>query len=257
MRKPARVARGDDRAEIVRVIELLEALEEKEIARPLAFDAARQLDDEAQVAALAMVMAKARDAGATLAIGKIASQRGFPLDEHAFPDFGVPNYEPLARSAEKPMVYAIARQESAFAPKALSTAGAKGLMQMMTPTARGTAKKAGVPFDEDRLIRDAAFNAQLGAAHLADLMGEYRNSNILTFAAYNAGGRRVKEWITAHGDPRDPGVDPIDWVELIPIAETRNYVQRIVENLEVYRVRLGEKRTFAIEDTLRQAVARR
>ncbi len=256
VRKPARVATGDDRVLAVRVVELLEALDMRDLSTPLALESARKIDDEAQIAALAAVTARARDAGATLAIGKLASQRGFPLDESAFPAFGVPDFEPLAKSADRSVVYAIARQESAFAPKALSGAGAKGLMQMMTPTARGTAKRAGVPFDEDRLTRDAAFNAQLGAAHLGDLLGEYRNSHILAFAAYNAGGRRVKEWIAAYGDPRDPGVDPVDWIERIPFAETRNYVQRIVENLEVYRVRLGDRPTFAIERTLREAAAR-
>ncbi len=257
IRKPARVAKGEERVEAIRVVELLEALEQKDFAAPLALEAARAIDDEAQIAALAEVMARARNAGVTLSIGKIASQRGFPLDEPAFPTFGIPFFEPLARAAETPMVYAIARQESAFAPTALSTAGAKGLMQMMTPTARVTAQRAGVPFDETRLIRDAAFNAQLGSAHLADLLNEYRNSNILTFAAYNAGGKRVREWIAAYGDPRLPDVDPVDWIERIPISETRNYVQRIVENLEIYRVRLGGKPNLDIGNTIKSADARK
>jgi soluble lytic murein transglycosylase len=84
-------------------------------------------------------------------------------------------------------------------------------------------------------------------------MGEHPGSLILTFAAYNAGGRRVKEWIAAFGDPRDPNVDPIDWVERIPFAETRNYVQRVTENLEIYRLRFGESATLDIERTLRNA----
>ena len=126
-------------------------------------------------------------------------------------------------------------------------------MQMLPSTARRTAQRAGVPFDEQRLIQDPGFNAQLGAAHLGELMGEHPGSLILTFAAYNAGGRRVKEWIAAYGDPRDPAVDPIDWVERIPFTETRNYVQRVTENLEVYRLRFGESVTLDIERTLRSA----
>ena len=257
MRIPARIALGEDRAEAIRVVELLDTLDQKDLATPLAIAAARKLDDEAQIAALADVYVRAGNAGMTLAIGKTASQRGFSLDELAFPIFGVPAFEPLARSADKSMVYAIARQESAFAPQARSSAGAKGLMQMLTSTARGTAKKWNVPFDEERLMSDGAFNAQLGAAHLGDLLAEYRNSNILTFAAYNAGGKRVAEWIAANGDPRSPDVDPVDWIERIPITETRNYVQRVVENLEVYRVRLGEREGLAIDETLRQASAKR
>ena len=90
-----------------------------------------------------------------------------------------------------------------------------------------------------KLNSDASLNARIGAAHLGELFAEQGGSYILTFAAYNAGGKRVKEWITAHGDPRHHDVDPVDWIELIPIAETRDYVQRIIENMQVYRTRFG------------------
>jgi soluble lytic murein transglycosylase len=124
-------------------------------------------------------------------------------------------------------------------------------MQMISSTARRTAQRAGVTFDEDRLLSDAAFNAQLGAAHLGELLTEHGGSYILTFAAYNAGGKRVKQWIDAYGDPRTPGVDPVDWIERIPFTETRNYVQRIIENLNVYRTRFGESKTALGEADLR------
>ena len=253
MRQPARIARGDDRIMAIRVVELLGALDQKDLATPLATESARTLEDEAQLAALGAVAARARDARTTLMVGKLGGQRGFLLDETAFPIFGIPAYEPLTRSATPALVYAIARQESSFEAKAQSGAGAKGLMQMLPSTARRTAQRAGVPFDERRLLTDASFNAQLGAAHLGELMAEHPGSLMLTFAAYNAGGRRVKEWIAAYGDPRDPAVDPIDWVERIPFTETRNYVQRVTENLEVYRLRFGESVTLDIERTLRSA----
>ena len=253
MRQPQKIARGDDRAVAVRVVELLTALEQKDLATPLAFEAARTLNDEAQLAALGAVAARARDARMSLMVGKLGGQRGFLLDEAAFPTFGVPAFEPLPRSASPALVYAIARQESSFDPRAQSSAGAKGLMQMLPSTARRTAQRAGAAFDEKRLLSEPEFNAQLGAAHLGELMEEQPGSLILTFAAYNAGGRRVKEWIAAYGDPRDPNVDPIDWVERIPFTETRNYVQRVAENLEIYRLRLGESTTLDIESTLRSA----
>lgn len=158
----------------------------------------------------------------------------------AFPTYGIPSFEPLPNSAARSLVYAIARQESAFDTKAVSSAGARGVMQMIVSTARRTAERAGIPFNETRLLSDAAFNAQLAAAHLGDLLAEQRGSWILTFAAYNAGGKKVKQWIDAYGDPRDPAVDPIDWVERIPFTETRNYVQRVVENLAMYQLRFGE-----------------
>jgi soluble lytic murein transglycosylase len=250
------MAQGDARNDAVRGAELLFAADAKDLASSLAFDAARHLTDEAQLASLAQVVTAARNPRATLIVGKLASQRGYALDEVAFPTFGVPMFEPLARSAPLQVVYAIARQESAFQAQASSSAGAKGLMQMLPSTARRTAKNAGVPFDEGRLVSDAAFNAQLGAAHLGELLGEQRGSLILTFAAYNAGGRRVKEWIAAYGDPRDASVDPIDWVERIPFTETRNYVQRVVENLEMYRARFGQRGGFDIVRTLRTADAK-
>lgn len=232
-------AEGVARAEPVRVVELLYAVGAKHLAVPLAFAAARTIDAPEQMAALARIVVLDRDAKNSLTLGKLASQRGFPMDDLAFPTYGVPRFEPHVNSAPLEIVYSIARQESAFDPKALSHAGAMGLMQMIASTARRTAQRVGVDFQPGRMTTDPIFNAQLGAAHLGDLLVEQRNSLILTFAAYNAGGRRVKEWIAAHGDPREPNVDPIDWIELIPISETRNYVQRVLENLTIYRARLA------------------
>lgn len=234
-------ALGEARDDSIKVIELLYAIGEKNLATALAVEAARHLTDERQVAALANVIARQQDAHVSLTIGKFASQRGMPIDTLAFPNYGVPPFQPLQNSADPSVIYSIARQESAFEPNAVSTAGAKGLMQMISSTARRTADHAGVAFNEGRLLSDAAFNAQLAAAHLGELLAEHRGSYLLTFAAYNAGGKRVKQWIDAYGDPRKPGVDPIDWVERIPITETRNYVQRVIENLGVYRARFGEQ----------------
>ena len=240
VRPTPRAAEGGARDESVRVIEILLALGEKELAAQLAFAAAKGLGGEDQLAALAQTLTRAKDAKMTLNVGKLASHRGVALDDAAFPSFGVPQFSALPGSASRSVVYAIARQESAFDPKAYSSAGAMGLMQMIESTARHTAVQAGLGFDVRRMMEEPAFNAQLGAAHLGVLLGELKGSYILTFAAYNAGGRRVKEWIDAYGDPRKAGVDPIDWVERIPISETRNYVQRVMENLVVYRYKFGD-----------------
>jgi soluble lytic murein transglycosylase len=256
VRKPRDIAKGDARNAATRVTEMLMALGEKDLAATLATEAVKSMTEEAQIAALADVMARAGDARATLSIGKTAIQRGHTLDEAAYPTFGSPYFEPALNSAPMAVVYAIARQESAFAPRALSTAGAKGLMQMIDATAKRTAQQVGVTFDKARLIEDPAFNAFLGAAHLGQLISDFRGSYILTFVAYNAGPRRVKEWIEAYGDPRNPAVDPVDWVERIPFTETRNYVQRVTENLEIYRLRFGDARPFAIRADLRGAEAK-
>ncbi|MBI1868554.1 MAG: lytic transglycosylase domain-containing protein [Methylocystis sp.] len=240
LRKPPPPAEGDARAEAVRAVELLFAVNEKEVAAPLAAEAAKRLTSEAQVAALAQVAARQRDARMSLALGKLASYRGVAIDDCAFPGYGVPQFAALPGSASRAIVYAIARQESAFDSKAVSSAGAMGLMQMIASTARHTARQAGVGFDPRRMTSEPAFNAQLGAAHLGTLLGEHKGSYILTFAAYNAGGKRVKEWIDAYGDPRRKEIDPIDWVERIPISETRNYIQRVIENLVVYRAKFSD-----------------
>ena len=228
------MALGDTRLPAVRVVEFLYAIGETEQATLLAADAGRSLGDEAQLAALAQIASRNQDARASLVIGKQALQRGLPLDHIAFPLNGIPSFEPANLSAPLPVVYAIARQESAFHPRALSSAGAKGLMQMIDTTAQQTAKQIGVPFEKSKMLDEPAYNAQLGAAHLGQLLADFKGSHILTFVAYNAGPRRAREWIAAYGDPRDPAIDPIDWVERIPFSETRNYVQRVMENLDVY-----------------------
>ncbi len=231
---------GAARDESIRVIELLYALGEKDLAFPLAVAAAQHITSELQLAALAKIIAAQRDAHSSLAIGKILGQRRIAIDSLAFPTYGVPNFDPLENSASPAIVYAIARQESAFDLKAISSAGAKGLMQMIAPTAKRTAERAGLDFDPAKLIGDAAFNAKLGAAHLGALLAEEKGCPILVFAAYNAGGHRVNQWIAAYGDPRSPSIDPIDWVERIPFTETRNYVQRVMENLTIYEASFGE-----------------
>jgi soluble lytic murein transglycosylase len=157
---------------------------------------------------------------------------------------GIPAFDAVGSPVEKAMVYAITRQESTFDPAAQSSAGARGLMQLMPDTARRTAKRFGVEFNLGRLF-EPAYNAKLGAAHLGELMADWKGSAILMFASYNAGGGNVSKWIKAYGDPRSSTVDPIDWVERIPFSETRNYVQRVMENLWVYRYRLNERSASA------------
>ena len=124
-------------------------------------------------------------------------------------------------------------------PAATSSAGAVGLLQLLPQTAKESAQKIGLAFSRDRLTADPGYNATLGAVHLGALIADYRGSYVLALAAYNAGGAAVASWIKARGDPRDPKVDVVNWIERIPYAETRNYVQRVLENLQDYRARLG------------------
>lgn len=230
----------------MKIIRALIDADAKDLAQPLVFDLAKRADDMIDVVVLGDLLAQYRLPKMTLQAGKVAALRGMLSEEHAFPTFGIPEYEPAAQSAEPAIVYSIARQESEFDPAVISHAGARGLMQLMPATAIRTANRQKIGIDINKLTTDPSLNARIGAAHLAELMGEYNGSYILTFAAYNAGGKRVREWTTAYGDPRDPDVDKVDWVERIPITETRNYVQKILENLQVYRARMYGRRHLGI-----------
>ncbi|GGC68947.1 lytic transglycosylase domain-containing protein [Chelatococcus reniformis] len=241
-----------DKLEPLRGLRLLYEAGAKDLATPLSTGLAQTLTDPEQLDAVAAIAAGFGDARAMVLIGKAAMQRGYPLDLAAFPLIGLPDYEVVGEPVEKPMVYAIARQESVFDPGVMSHAGARGLMQLMPATAKNTATRVGIPFDVARLTADPAYNAKIGARHLRELLEEWRGSYIMAFAAYNAGGGNVRKWIKAYGDPRLGQIDPVDWVELIPFSETRNYVQRVMENLQVYRHRLGVKTSTLISEDLQR-----
>jgi peptidoglycan lytic transglycosylase len=243
------------RLEIVRAIELLYAIDERDLLAGALADLGERSIDTVALAALGEVAARHKDARGMLLLGKAALARGLPLEHYAFPTAGIPNYHPIGPAIEPAVVYAIARQESTFNQKTVSSARAMGLMQVTPDAARYVAKKFGASYDEKRLLSDQTYNVQLGAAELGDLYLGYRGSHILTFAGYNAGKGRVKEWIEKYGDPRDPKVDPVDWVERIPFSETRNYVQRVLENLQVYHVRFGGSSKLLIEADLRRGAA--
>ena len=229
----------------------LYAADERSLALTLVNDLAYALPDAASLDALADLTTAYGDAAATLSIAKIATLRNLPLGQHAFPLFGIPQQALGNAPIEQAFVYAITRQESAFDPQATSTSGAKGLMQLMPATAKIEAQKVGVDFDANRLT-DPHYNVTLGAAHLGRLVENFNGSYILAIASYNAGPGNVKKWIDAFGDPRDGKIDPIDWVERIPFTETRNYVQRVLENLQVYRSKLNNQQSILIVNDLQR-----
>jgi soluble lytic murein transglycosylase len=241
--------------EVVRAVQLLYAADARELVIPFVADLAERAVDPAALVAVAEVARKNDDARAMLLIGKGALARGLALDIYAFPTNGIPQFRLVGPPVDKSVVYAIARQESAFNPAAVSRAKALGLMQVLPGTGKLIAKKFGFPFDQKRMLSDPAYNAAMGAAELGDVLEGYRGSYILSFVAYNAGRGRVRQWIEKYGDPRDPNVDPIDWVERIPFTETRNYVQRVLENMQVYRAQLGSARLLIEADLRRGAVA--
>jgi soluble lytic murein transglycosylase len=245
-------ARGSGTYEVVRAVEMLYAMQERDLVATMLSDLGERLDDSDALAALGEVTARNNDARNMLVLGKGALNRGYPFDHYAYPVSGIPKYELIGPEVERGLVFAIARQESAFNPKALSPAKAMGLMQVTPPAAKTIHRRYGGTYDIKRLQNDPAYNAMLGAAELGALVSDYRGSYILTFVGYNAGRGRAREWIAKYGDPRDPNVDAVDWVERIPFAETRNYVQRIMENVQVYRTRFGGGSKLLIEADLKR-----
>ncbi|EAQ35857.1 lytic transglycosylase [Nitrobacter sp. Nb-311A] len=246
---PGSRSRGIERLEIVRAAQLLYALGKDDLAIPILADIGANGDPDA-VLGLGELAARHGDAQGMLLVGKAALNRGLPFDFYAYPVSGMPPFRSIGPDVERSIVYAIARQESAFNPSVVSPAHAYGLMQVTPDAGRYVCKKYGASFDLHRLKTEPAYNAALGAAELGGLLEDYRGSYIMTFAAYNAGRGSVHKWIARYGDPRDPGVDAVDWVELIPFSETRNYVQRIMENLQVYRARFGGGSKLQIEADL-------
>jgi soluble lytic murein transglycosylase len=238
--------------EVVRAVQILYAVDARDLIIPFATDLAENAVDVGALAIVAETAQKYDDARTMLYLGKAALARGFAFEVYAFPTNGIPDYRMVGPPVDRSVVYSIARQESAFNPRAVSPAKAMGLMQVLPGTARMVAKKFGLSFDAKRLLSDAAYNAQIGTAELGDRLQDYRGSYILTFCAYNAGPGRVRQWLSRYGDPRDADADPIDWVERIPIAETRNYVQRVIENMQVYRAQFGNGARLMIEADLRR-----
>ncbi len=141
------------------------------------------------------------------------------------------------------IILAITRQESEFDPKANSYAGAKGMMQLMTYTAKLVAKQMNVPYRKSKLTSDPEYNIKLGTYYFNSLLNEYKEVYPFAIAAYNAGPKRVKYWRKINGDPAKGKIDFVNWIELIKFKETRNYVQRVLENANVYRYMLSGKST--------------
>lgn len=236
---------AEDRArfesrEAVRAISRLEAAGHSWRADSIYRALAEELTSPGELAILSARAEKTRNHQLSLQIGKTAFGRGIDVAALAFPVGVIPPTANIDGSG-KALAYAIARQESAFNPAAVSTANARGLLQLLPGTAKGVASRYGLAYSKDRLTSDAGYNATLGAHYLGEQINSFGGSYILTFIAYNAGPRRVPDWLSRYGDPRGKPIDEVvDWIERIPFQETRNYVQRVMENYQVYKVRLGQ-----------------
>jgi soluble lytic murein transglycosylase len=172
-------------------------------------------------------------------LAKTLSYGGTSMPAFTFPLIALPAYSGPGTAPDPALVLGLIRQETEFDAYAVSSAGARGLMQMMPASAKVAARQANLPYQPGALLSDTSYNMQLGMTEYRGHLDRYGGSLVLAVASYNAGPNNAKKWLAANGDPRV--TDPIDWIEQIPFGETRNYVQRVLENTQVYRARLAGK----------------
>ena len=227
--------------ELVKTIYLLDELDEdkysKHILRHLAND---DVDNGSEILAAELATNIDRFDFA-IQIAKIASYEKRFHNKFNYPIISTPNYINGRKIPETAFILSIIRQESEFDLRANSHAGAKGLMQLMPYTAKVVAKQANLPYSKSRLTRDAEYNINLGSHYIAGLILEYDGAYPFAIAAYNAGPKRVRYWKKINKNPQKKQINYVDWIELIKFKETRNYVQRVLENYNVYRYILEQK----------------
>ncbi|MBS0521231.1 MAG: lytic transglycosylase domain-containing protein [Proteobacteria bacterium] len=221
--------------ELVTVARYIGQAGDSERTRPFLLRLARMVKGPGETLLLSQLAAELKRPDVALVIARRATEHGVTLFNAAFP---VVDLGPTG-SIERALALAVTRQESAFNSGAVSPSGALGLMQLMPGTARDVAGRLGLPFIQDKLTRDPGYNVSLGSQYLAEMLQRFGGSYELALAAYNAGPNRVARWLETIGDPRGGKIDMVDWIEMIPLRETRNYVQRIMEGVGVYRDRLS------------------
>ncbi len=221
--------------ELVRATQILGSLGEKSLLRVFAYHIDDTLPAAADLAQLFDLMQGYGDQFGAMMVGRAASGRGIVMPERMYP-VRLPQQVPGMAPAD--FTLAITRQESSFDPSVRSSADARGMMQLLPATARGVARRMGRPFNDNDLW-DAEANMTLGSYHLGELLNNFGQSPLLAAVGYNAGPARPPQWTARCGDPRQAQVDPIDFIECTPFTETRNYMMRVMENMQVYRARLN------------------
>jgi soluble lytic murein transglycosylase len=229
-----------DKDEVVRAFRIMEKAGKQSDLHMFLWSFANRFETTDEMNAAAAIVWDAGGAPMAVRLAKASAAQNIDIDAWGYPIRAMPDWKQIGKPVEKPLVFALARQESEFNPNAGSKVGAQGLMQIMPGTAKLIAKEHGIKHSPGRIL-DPAYNVKLGAAHLGDLIADHDGSYVLTLVSYNAGPRRSREWIAEYGDFRTGAVDPIDWVESIPFQETRQYVQKVLQNLHIYRSRLAPK----------------
>lgn len=221
--------------ELVAVARHLGQAGDHDRARPFLLRLARLITVPGETALLSQLALELKQPDVALTIARRGSANGVVLFDALFPvvDLG------QTGSIERALALALTRQESSFNAAAVSSSGALGLMQLLPDTARDVAGRLKIPFIQENLTRDPAYNVQLGSQYIAEMLKRFGGSYEIAMAAYNAGPTRVARWLKTMGDPRDGKIDMVDWIETIPFRETRYYVQHIMEGVVVYRERLN------------------
>jgi soluble lytic murein transglycosylase len=194
------------------------------------------------------------DTQTAVRIGKAAIADGQNMVYYSYPVHALPKYTPLRPPPETAMLMGLARQETEFNSDTVSGAGAAGILQVMKVTANHICRDYKIKCTHARLLTDDSYNIMIASAYVADRMAEWQGSYVLALSSYNAGPGRTREWIKEFGDPRTAAIDPIDWIERIPIEETRRYVAKVLSNIQIYRARLGDEATaLRLDEDLNRA----
>lgn len=228
-----------ERDDLTHAMRVLADLGEASLLRIFAMRSEELHPDAAHVAALAQSLVDMGFREIAVRVAKQASYADVSLLRYTHPVIPIPTYQGPGAGPETALVLGLIRQETEFDPSAVSAPGARGIMQIMPATARHSATLAGLPYRPNDLLTDTNYNIQLGMAEYGAALSDWGGSIVLATAAYNAGASNVRKWLNSNGDPRSVATDPIDWIEQIPFNETRNYVQRVLENMQVYRSRLA------------------
>lgn len=235
--------RFTERAEIKTII-LAHLAEQKSIVRLFFSHLRYHLSEPGELTLLARLAADLGYNQSSVRIGKTAMSQNVPLDHYSYPVNFIPRFKPLRSIPENALIYSIARQESEFNQNIVSHAGARGLLQVMPNTLKHVARQYKIKRQVAWLTQKPAYNVRIASAYIGDRHDQFDGSYIMTFAGFNAGPGRVRQWVRQFGDPRDKKTDAIDWVERIPFQETRNYVQKVLANVQIYRARLGKNKAL-------------
>ena len=230
-----------DQHEIAKVVGILGLLQENDLVKLFLKSLIKASEDPEWWARTARLAMRIGRPDLSILVGKKAVRAQKPIPLETFPIVDLPKLSKklTLKPPEVPLSLAVIRQESAFRVNAISPAGARGLMQLMPATAKIISNRLKMRYSRSQLTASPKYNLALGQSYLGELIDKFRGSYVLALVSYNAGPRRARRWIISHGDPRDKEVDAVDWVEMIPFIETRDYVQRVLENLQVYRKKLS------------------